>query len=61
MDFNNGVLVYFNSEDMDTELNRIDKSGGKILRPKTQISPDVGYMAFFLDTEGNRVALHSRK
>ena len=29
-------------------------------RAKTQISPDIGYMAVCLDTEGNRFALHSR-
>jgi len=31
----------------------------KILVPKTQISEDYGYMAMFIDTEGNRIALHS--
>ncbi len=55
-----GVLVYFNSIDVQNELNRIEKSGGKILKQKTQISPEVGYMGLFLDTEGNRVALHSK-
>src|SRR4030095_8100588 len=30
-----------------------------ILVPKTQISPEYGYMAVFVDTEGNRIALHS--
>lgn len=55
-----GVLVYFTSIDVQNELNRIEKSGGKILKQKTQISPEVGYMGLFLDTEGNRVALHSK-
>ncbi|RDY61267.1 VOC family protein [Flagellimonas nanhaiensis] len=58
---NDGVLIYFSSEDVQIELDRIVDKGGKILKPKTQISPDVGYMALFEDTEGNRVALHSRK
>lgn len=56
-----GVLIYFNSEDVQNELDRVEAAGGRILKPKTQISPDVGYMALFLDTEGNRIALHSRK
>ncbi len=56
-----GVLVYFSSENVDHELGRIEKAGGKILMPKTQISEDVGYMALFHDSEGNRIALHSRK
>lgn len=56
-----GVLVYFNSRsgDVNDELSRIENAGGKILKPKTQISADHGYMALFLDTEGNRLALHS--
>jgi len=40
-------------------LDRIEKAGGKIIVPKTQISPEHGYMAVFIDTEGNRIALHS--
>lgn len=56
-----GVLIYFSSEDVDIELGRIEEAGGKILRPKTQISPEMGYMALFIDTEGNRMALHSGK
>jgi len=56
-----GTLVYFTSRsgDINDELSRIEKAGGKILKPKTQITPDHGYMALFMDTEGNRVALHS--
>ncbi len=56
-----GTLIYFTSRtgDIKDELSRIEKTGGKILKPKTQISPDHGYMALCLDTEGNRVALHS--
>ncbi|WP_375324755.1 VOC family protein [Flagellimonas sp. GZD32] len=55
-----GVLIYFSSADVSNELGRIEAAGGKIVQPKTQISPDIGYMALFLDTEGNRIALHSR-
>lgn len=55
-----GTLIYFTSEDVDNELSRIKKAGGKILSPKTEISPDIGFMGLFIDTEGNRIALHSR-
>jgi predicted enzyme related to lactoylglutathione lyase len=55
-----GPLVYLNGNpDVQNVLDRIEAAGGKILIPKTQISPEYGYMAAFLDTEGNRVALHS--
>ncbi len=56
-----GVLVYFSSRtgDLSDELGRIEAVGGKVLQPKTQISEEYGYMALFIDSEGNRVALHS--
>jgi uncharacterized protein len=58
-----GVLIYFTalSGDLSIELGKVEKSGGKILLPKTQISAEVGYMALFTDSEGNRIALHSAK
>ncbi len=56
-----GVLIYFSSVDVQNELDRIEASGGRILKPKTQISPDIGYKGLFHDTEGNRIALHSKK
>jgi uncharacterized protein len=56
-----GVQVYFSSEDVKTELARIKKAGGEVLQSKTLISPEVGYMALFIDSEGNRIALHSLK
>lgn len=55
-----GTLVYFISNNVQNELDRIEAAGGTIYQPKTQISPEHGYMAVFIDTEGNRVALHSR-
>jgi len=55
-----GTLVYLNANpDVQNVLDKIEAAGGKIVVPKTQISPEYGYMAVFIDTEGNRVALHS--
>jgi predicted enzyme related to lactoylglutathione lyase len=55
-----GPLIYLNGNpDVQQVLDRIERAGGKILVPKTQISPEYGHMAVFMDTEGNRVALHS--
>ena len=54
-----GTLVYFMSDDVQIELDRVEKAGGKIYQPKTDISPEHGCMGVFIDTEGNRVALHS--
>ena len=56
-----GSLVYLNGDpDLQTILNRVENAGGKILQPKTLVSPEIGYVAFFSDTEGNKIALHSR-
>ena len=55
-----GPLIYLNGNpDVQIVLDRIEKAGGKIIVPKTEISPEYGYMAAFIDTEGNRIALHS--
>jgi len=55
-----GPLVYLNGNpDLQIILDRIEAAGGKITVPKTEISPEYGFMAVFIDSEGNRVALHS--
>jgi uncharacterized protein len=55
-----GTLVYLNANpDVQIVVDRIEAAGGKVLVPKTEISPDYGYMAIFIDTEGNRIGLHS--
>ncbi|MDN3643584.1 VOC family protein [Lutimonas halocynthiae] len=55
-----GTLVYFSSPEINEELKRVKEAGGNVLQEKTLIRDDIGYMALFLDTEGNRIALHSR-
>ncbi len=56
-----GALIYLNANpDLAAALGRVEKAGGKVLLPKTHISEDIGYMAFFEDTEGNAVAMHSQ-
>ena len=53
-----GALIYFNSDDIDAALGRIEAAGGRTLMPKTSIGP-YGHIAQFVDSEGNRMALHS--
>lgn len=56
-----GTIVYLNGgEDLAEPLSRVEKAGGKIVMPKTAIGAN-GFMAHFLDTEGNLMALHSMK
>jgi predicted enzyme related to lactoylglutathione lyase len=55
-----GPIVYLNANpDVQQVLDKVAAAGGKIIVPKTEISPEYGHMALFIDTEGNRVALHS--
>ncbi|MES2645694.1 MAG: VOC family protein [Bacteroidota bacterium] len=56
----NGTMVYLNGNpDLQTVLDKVEAAGGTIAMPKTAISDDLGFMAVFMDPEGNRVALHS--
>ena len=57
-----GTRVFLNVEGkFDEVLGRVEAAGGKITVPKTLIDPKTGYFAFFQDTEGNIVGLHSSK
>ncbi|MBU2929381.1 VOC family protein [Winogradskyella psychrotolerans] len=54
-----GVLIYFVSKNVQVELDRVEAAGGKIGLEKTKISENNGFMGMFIDTEGNKIALHS--
>jgi predicted enzyme related to lactoylglutathione lyase len=54
-----GSLVYFSTDNIDDTLARVNSSGGKTLYPKTSIG-ELGWVAEFEDSEGNRIALHSQ-
>ena len=54
-----GVKIYFNGNpDLAVALGKVEAAGGKITMPKTSIGEN-GFMAFFIDTEGNSIGLHS--
>jgi uncharacterized protein len=57
-----GALVYLNGgDDLQKMADKIKTNGGKIILPKTEIGPDMGFYAMFTDTEGNRLGLYSNK
>lgn len=60
---NQGAIVYFTafSGDLANELSKVPDAGGKVLMEKKLIADDIGYMGLFEDTEGNRIAIHSRR
>jgi predicted enzyme related to lactoylglutathione lyase len=56
-----GVLIYFTTAtgDIDEDLKRVEANGGQAILPKTLISEEIGYMGIFIDSEGNKLALHA--
>ena len=55
-----GVIVYFNGgTDLQNVVTKIEANGGETVVPKTEIGPEMGYYAMFIDTEGNKLGLHS--
>ena len=55
----NGVLVYLDGgPDMEIFLNRIESAGGKVTLAKTSLG-ESGFMAYFEDSEGNKIGLHT--
>ncbi len=55
-----GVIIYFSVEDIEAILAKAADHGGKILIPKMGIG-EYGFIGHFIDTEGNRLGLHSMK
>ena len=56
-----GAVVYLNCNGtLEAALGRVEKAGGKIVMPKTDIGPP-GFIAIVRDTEGNAVGLHSER
>jgi uncharacterized protein len=56
----NGTLIYFSSKNIEKTLVEVEKNNGKTLYPKTPIG-DMGFVAEFEDSEGNKIALHQNK
>lgn len=57
-----GVLVYLNAEpSVKAVLDRVERAGGKKEGMSIELPNNFGYIGFFIDTEGNRIGLHSPK
>lgn len=53
-----GTMIYFSVADIEAVLARVEANGGRTLTPKTDIG-EYGFYAYFEDSEGNRVGVHS--
>ncbi|SHF49684.1 hypothetical protein SAMN05444344_0129 [Tenacibaculum mesophilum] len=55
-----GVTIYLNGGDnLQTIIDKVEEHGGKVMIPKTPHADENGYFAIFLDSEGNKIGLHS--
>lgn len=56
-----GAVVYLNGgDDLSGVLGKVEGAGGQVIAPKTSIGEN-GFIAYFIDSEGNKVGLHSMK
>ena len=54
-----GTTIYLDGgHDLSLPLNRVENAGGRVILPKTAIGNN-GFIALFVDTEGNKVGFHS--
>ncbi|WP_298117521.1 VOC family protein [Flavobacterium sp.] len=54
-----GTTVYLDGgNDLSVPLSRVESAGGKVILPKTAIGGN-GFIALFIDSEGNKVGFHS--
>ncbi|HYD94359.1 MAG TPA: VOC family protein [Noviherbaspirillum sp.] len=55
-----GTVIYLNGGvSIDKVLARIEPAGGRVVLGKTELPDNLGYIAHFIDTEGNRLGLHT--
>lgn len=55
-----GAVLYLNAgNNLQSTLDKVSQNGGQVIVPKTEISSEMGYFALFIDTEGNKLGLHS--
>ncbi len=54
----NSTMVYFACEDCAVEESRVAAAGGSVQKPKSSIG-EFGFISLVLDTEGNKIGLHS--
>lgn len=54
-----GTVAYLNGgDDLSIVLGKVEAAGGKVVLPKMAIGEN-GFMAHFIDCEGNKLGLHS--
>ena len=56
-----GVVIYLNANpQIQPVVDRVEAAGGKVVMPTIEISPEIGKMAFIIDSEGNKIGIHAQ-
>ena len=53
-------IITIGVDDIDASLKAIEEKGGKTLRKKQDVGQNMGWTAYFIDTEGNLMGLYQR-
>ena len=51
------MFVYW--QNLQIILDKVEKNGGEIIVKKSLHADESGYYAIFIDSEGNKIGLHS--
>lgn len=55
-----GTLIYLDGGgDLNNVLSKVNEAGGQVIMEKTFLSSEAGNVALLIDTEGNKIGLHS--
>lgn len=53
-----GAIIYLHTADLAATLERVASAGGKCVFGPLELGQEIGTIALFTDSEGNRVGLH---
>jgi len=53
-----GAIIYLHTDDLTATIERVASAGGQCVFGPLELGPDIGTIALFTDSEGNRIGLH---
>ncbi|HEY4469475.1 MAG TPA: VOC family protein [Klebsiella sp.] len=56
-----GCVIYLHTDNLAATLERVAAAGGNCVFGPFELADDIGTIALFIDSEGNRVGLHQPK
>ena len=56
-----GCIIYLHTDNLAAALERVNSAGGSCVFGPLEVTDDIGTIALFIDSEGNRIGLHQPK